>query len=366
MGWRADIYVPWEYPKQFLYDDSEIKRHPRIQTLNNISPKIASFVDCILYTLWLIFAASKYDYFIFYGKIRNPFYYYQGPAFSQMYKKRFILELSFLRSLKKVLVYIPSGCNDEYSQEQFRRFDDGKVCANCGVQKRCDDNFNVLNFEIVKRYFNVSISSAPGFFKSPNFPTLDLKYKVINFLHFDSKMKIPQRFHWKKTNAVRILHTASMTTRNDDGKNIKGSQYIYSAINQLKLDGYDIDFLHLQGVPSREIKFYQVQADLIIDQLIYGLWGSSGIEALALGKPLVCYLRPSWKKRFMQTFGYSKLPIIEATTDSIYSVLKNLLDNRESFDLIGIKSLDFAREHYSLRENTLGLLSALKKIKSEN
>lgn len=363
LGWKADIYVPWTYPQQFLFDDVGIKRCPRIVGSN----KYANTINYFLYSLWMCLAAFKYNHFVFYGKVRTPYSLKRiRKIMSRTDKRIFIPEIAFLKILRKALVFIPSGCNDEYSQDQFRGFDGGKVCGNCGFQSRCNDSVNTFYFEIVKKYFNASISTAPGFFQSPNFKTLDLKYKVIDFSYFDPKMKIPQQFLWKSTGAIRILHAASLESRSEEGKNIKGTPYIHAAIDQLKLEGYDIDFLHVQGVASKDMRYYQVQADLIIDQLIYGLWGSSGIEALALGKPLVCYLRPSWRRRFMDTFGYTKLPIIEATTDSIYSVLKHLLDDRDGLEQIARESYQFARHHYNLRENTLTFMDALEKIRSEN
>ena len=71
--------------------------------------------------------------------------------------------------------------------------------------------------------------------------------------------------------------------------------------------------------------YYQLQADIVVEQLIYGWWGSTGIETMALGKPVVCYLRSEWKENFLNHFKeYSSLPIVEADTSTIYEVLKKL------------------------------------------
>ena len=39
------------------------------------------------------------------------------------------------------------------------------------------------------------------------------------------------------------------------------------------------------------MRYYQVQADIIVEQLIYGWWGSTAIEGM-LGKPVTVILIP--------------------------------------------------------------------------
>ena len=50
------------------------------------------------------------------------------------------------------------------------------------------------------------------------------------------------------------------------------------------------------------MRFYQAQADIVVDQLIYGHWGSTAVECMALGKPVVCYLDKRWKENFMDNY----------------------------------------------------------------
>ena len=64
----------------------------------------------------------------------------------------------------------------------------------------------------------------------------------------------------------------------------------------------NVEFVEVTGLTTREMLEEQQKADIIVDQLRYGHWGSSGVEALALGKVLVCYLRPEWSENFLLSF----------------------------------------------------------------
>jgi len=119
----------------------------------------------------------------------------------------------------------------------------------------------------------------------------------------------------------------------------------------------------VERAASKDMRYYQAQADIVVEQLIYGWWGSTGVETMALGKPVVCYLRPAWKQFFFSVFPeYEELPIIEANTESIYSVLKELVVDPELRNRAGQASRDFAVRHFNPSRNAAALEGALLSI----
>ena len=112
------------------------------------------------------------------------------------------------------------------------------------------------------------------------------------------------------------------------------------------------------------MRFYQVQADIIVEQLRYGWWGSTGVETMALGKPVICYLRPEWKDFFLKNFPENHgLPIVEATVDNFYEVLKQLLDDPEQRAKYGERSRKFAEQHFDPEKNARDLSQFLLDLK---
>lgn len=77
---------------------------------------------------------------------------------------------------------------------------------------------------------------------------------------------------------------------------------------------------------------------------------------MALGKPVVCYLRPAWKEFFLKTFPeYDSLPIVEANTETIYEVLKELVINEKYREQRGREARLFAERHFNVRKNAAEL-----------
>jgi hypothetical protein len=73
---------------------------------------------------------------------------------------------------------------------------------------------------------------------------------------------------------------------------------------------------------------------------------------MGLGKPTVCYLSPDWKRHFLESFPeYEDLPIIEATTETIYAVLKRLLDDEPYRRSKGNEAREFAKRHFDVQRN---------------
>ena len=120
-----------------------------------------------------------------------------------------------------------------------------------------------------------------------------------------------------------------------------------SAVERLKTEGYPVEYFFVNNKPSNQMRFYQAQADIVVEQLIYGWWGSTFVEASALGKPVVCYLRPSWKEFFFKVFPeYNDLPIVEANVENIYQVLKKLITDEAYRLKKGNDARRFAEQHF--------------------
>jgi glycosyltransferase involved in cell wall biosynthesis len=110
-------------------------------------------------------------------------------------------------------------------------------------------------------------------------------------------------------------------------RNAKGTHYIIDAVNRLKDEGILFDFILVEGRSNADARLLYEQADLVIDQLLAGWYGGLAVEVMALGKPVISYLRRS-DLVFIPPEMREELPIIEADPFSIYSVLREWLTVR--------------------------------------
>ena len=355
-GWKADIFVEENYPKKLLYSDSDILQPIAFKNKNF---KFLKYLNVIILFIWWHFIFWRYKTHIYYG--RPPIL--TGSEYLTKIKKNFIWELWLAKIFKIKLIYVPTGCLDHDLKSTWLSFDNGNVCNNCGFFDRCDDKKNKANFNVINKYFDFSIGFGEK--KSKEIREKILKYKVIDLNLWHPTLKVPDEFLLPNTNKLRILHSNFLdnSNRNWNKRNIKGSKYIYEAIEKLKIEGFEIEYIQLNNVDSKNIRFYQSQADIIIDQLIYGWWGSTFVEASALGKPVIIYLRKEWKTFFKSNFPeYKNHKFLEANQKTIYSVLKKLISNKKFRLKKGLDSRIFAKKHFDPKINTKSLEKTIEWI----
>ncbi len=123
---------------------------------------------------------------------------------------------------------------------------------------------------------------------------------------------LPTKF--SEDGVVRIVHSPTQRI-------IKGTETILSTVEKLKkeLKNLKIELELVENVPHREaLKIYS-EADICIDQLRLGSYGTFSVESMALGKPVVCYIRDDLTKK------YKNLPIVNANPETLYESLKQLV-----------------------------------------
>lgn len=73
---------------------------------------------------------------------------------------------------------------------------------------------------------------------------------------------------------------------------LKGTEHIIRAAEELQDEGYELSLIILERMPHECVLEAMSRADVVIDQLLIGWYGMVAIEAWALGKPVICYIRP--------------------------------------------------------------------------
>lgn len=125
-------------------------------------------------------------------------------------------------------------------------------------------------------------------------------------------------------------------------RGVKGTRYITEAVELLRgRDGLDFDFVLVEGLPHAEVRRLYERADLLVDQLLCGWYGGLAVELMALGKPVVSYVREGDLK-FIPDAMRRDLPVINATPATVYEVLKEWLTvRRGELPAVGARSRAF-------------------------
>ena len=80
-------------------------------------------------------------------------------------------------------------------------------------------------------------------------------------------------------------------------------------------DRLDFEFILIEGLSHSEARHLYQTADLLVDQLFVGWYGGLAVECMALGKPVICYIREE-DLAFLPAQMRQDLPIINATAQN--------------------------------------------------
>jgi len=140
------------------------------------------------------------------------------------------------------------------------------------------------------------------------------KSTFMPYAHLDLREWVPR---YEQRKRPLVVHAPSH-------RGFKGSQYVLSAVERLKTEGADFDFQLVEGVPFERAKEIYQEADILIDQLLAGWYGGLAVELMALGKPVIVYIRQK-DLRFIPSQMAKELPFIQANPDTIYEVLRSTI-----------------------------------------
>jgi glycosyltransferase involved in cell wall biosynthesis len=176
----------------------------------------------------------------------------------------------------------------------------------------------------------------------------------IDFLYYWNRIRLchyaidtdayqPQYPAVTKKDVIKILHAPNH-------KAVKGTDAIFKAIDDLKSEGYPIELIFKQGVPNAEFLEIVRQADIVIDQLIMGMYAMFSMEAMSFGKPVICYMREDLIDTFVNAGCVERndIPFVSARPENIKDVLRSLLDKPEQLAELGMKSRAYVVKYHSL------------------
>jgi glycosyltransferase involved in cell wall biosynthesis len=171
------------------------------------------------------------------------------------------------------------------------------------------------------------------------------------FWHPDIQIPAKYRLPTLPLGGVRLYHAVGHRTERtrSDGVNIKSTHVYLPLISQLRNEGHQLDLIQPTGIPNREVVFLQAQADIFLDMLTFGWFGANAREAMMLGKPVICFLRPEWLESARKEIPdyIDELPVVSATPQTVKAVLLDLIVNKEKRLKIGRDSRRFAEKWHS-------------------
>jgi len=123
----------------------------------------------------------------------------------------------------------------------------------------------------------------------------------------------------------------------------KGTDHLEAAVAALRAEGLPIELVLVEKVPNATALDIYRSADVVFDQCLIGFHGYFALEAMALGKPVMCFIR----KPAEYLLAPDECPIINVTPATLKDVLRGLSARRHELDDIGRRGRSYIERHFT-------------------
>jgi hypothetical protein len=139
-------------------------------------------------------------------------------------------------------------------------------------------------------------------------------------------------------------------------KQVKGTEAVLRAVDTLR-NRYEFDFELIHGLPHDQALAMVRRADLVLDQFVIGDHGLAAIEAMALGKPTLCFIKDALLAKYPPDF-----PLVNANQENLVQVLEGLLVDGQKRHEIGRRSRHYVEQYHDAHKIARQLLSIYQEL----
>lgn len=244
----------------------------------------------------------------FAGKF-DVFHFYFGESLDEWRLR----DIPLLKKLGKAVFMYFCGCDARDSKHVIATRD-FSGCSHCWPNL-CSSNRD-LAINLMRHYADAIFVSTPDLLE-----TLPDAIWLPQPIELAKLTRLKQTHHSQAVGAV-TAHRPLKIAHAPSSQALKGSKYVFEAMNSLIAEGANIELVLIENRPWEEALALYATADLAIDQLLIGAYGSLSVELMALGIPTICYLDPRTLSNYPE-----KPPILNASAftlrDAVQSVLAN-------------------------------------------
>jgi len=333
LGHRADsVYFNFGGPSSHLTWDCDVNLPG--------SPK-----SLLRHLGFLAYAMTRYDIFHFWSR---P---YLVPAFFYGTYKHLPLDLALLKKAGKIISFQSDGCWPMVRPSVWKAQIDPEICHVCQATQgdlygSCSNDNTVRFNQAMERYADVRFGIGLGLdFEAQ----AEFVFLPVDLEQWQPGLAIPPEhvYQRQQPGSLLIYHGVGSERPGSRG-NIKGSHWIRETVRDLQHDGYNVELMYIEGVPNRVVRFYQAQADIVVDQLLIGGGGANARECLALGKPVLTRVHPQQLDAWDRAgYGRDRVPFFNTDRHTLKANLIRLIEEPSLRAAIGERSAAFAREALS-------------------
>lgn len=262
------------------------------------------------------------------------------------------LELYVYRLLG-IEVFLWTYGADVRSRETTKSLGEPNCCTECALVGKacvCDENRRRRKIERLRRY-STAIFSMGDMTEYTSGSRNDLFFWPIDLYGPNADKYEPAYPQPDKSKPLRIVHALNH-------RMFKGTHFLIEAVENLKGEGVPIDLVIVEKLPNEEALGIYRSADIIFDQCLVGFHGYFALEGLAMGKPVMCFIR----KPEEYLLHPKECPIINTHIGTLKDDIRRLAENREQLRDIGVRGRQYIEKYFTLEAFSKRLKNTYKKL----
>jgi glycosyltransferase involved in cell wall biosynthesis len=146
-------------------------------------------------------------------------------------------------------------------------------------------------------------------------------------------------------------------------REVKGTTHVIDAVAALRRQGVAIRLDLIEGTNRDEVRSRLGRADLVVDQLLIGWYGGFAVESMALGRPVLAYIRE--EEPGDNPFGEA-LPIVRTSPSTLGDDLRRLAADPARRAELSLSGRAFVEQHHDPRTLARTVLEGLVAIPDRN
>jgi glycosyltransferase involved in cell wall biosynthesis len=318
LGVRADslVFSTYFITRQFDYN---LSRWMRVPVLRALLPHAVLFWSCVRY--------QRFHFYCDRGILPPRRGFEVRPE-----------ELRLLRDLGKEVFFWTYG-GDVRTRGRTVTLGEHHCCLECPSPGRacvCEDRVWHEHLARLREHGRAVFAMGDMIEYTPGSRN-DLFFWPVD-LHADGGARYAPRYpDPDAAGPVRVVHAPNH-------RQFKGTRFIIAAVERLQSEGLAVELRLVERVPNREALEIYRTADIVFDQCLIGFHGYFALEALAMGKPVMVFIRDP--QRYL--LHPEECPFINTPAPRVEAVLRELVLDRPRLRALGRQGRRYIEKHFTL------------------
>lgn len=239
-------------------------------------------------------------------------------------------------------------------QRRTRALGEPNCCTDCTQVMRacvCSDSIGAANYEFVRRHVTAVFSMGDMIEYTPGSRN-DLFFWPVDLAADGGRRYRPVYPDAAAARPLRIVHAPNH-------REFKGTRYIEQAVAELRAEGVQLELVLVERLPNAQALEIYREADLVVDQVLVGYHGYFALEAMALGKPVMCFIRD--RGRYL--LHPQECPMIDVHLGSLKETLRRwACADRSLLEGTGRAGRRYVEDNYGLDAFAARLATAYREL----